>query len=55
MRARKRPAVRKRLLAGGESAPGSSEKQDGKIVLDERAQKQPADRRTAQRSGRPTK
>jgi hypothetical protein len=55
MRARKRPAVRKRPLAGGESVRGASDRQDGKIVLDERAQKQPADRKTAQRSGRPTR
>jgi hypothetical protein len=53
MRARKR--LRKRQRSDGGAARGARNKRDAKIVLDERAQQQPADRETAQRSGRPSK
>ena len=49
----KQPAIRKPRPQTGTRSSGS-EREKG-IVLDERAQEQPADRETAQRSGSPSK
>jgi hypothetical protein len=49
----KQPAARKPRAQSGTRRTGT--KREKGIVLDERAQEQPADRETAQRSGRPGK
>jgi hypothetical protein len=51
-RARQPAARKRRSQTVAHRADG---KRETRIVLDERAQEQPADRETAQRSGRPSK